>query len=181
MFYLSLLELQRDRDRFTELYETYRYRLYHTAMCILHDQALAEDAVHDVFIYIIVQFDKVPVYDDSRIGQYLIRSVKNRSINIKDRRKFEESGDYEKERQALLQNMEPDNLMILKEKYEYVIIALKSMDDRYRLPLEYLYLEEKTPQEIAEIMEIPQPTIYKRIERGHRYLLNAAKGMGSYG
>ena len=52
-FYLQLLETEEELQKFTQLYETYRKLMHWTAEGILHDEHLAEDAVHEAFLRII--------------------------------------------------------------------------------------------------------------------------------
>ena len=58
-FYLQLLETEEELQKFTQLYETYRKLMHWTAEGILHDEHLAEDAVHEAFLRIIQNFHQI--------------------------------------------------------------------------------------------------------------------------
>ena len=58
-FYLQLLETEEELQKFTQLYETYRKLMHWTAEGILHDEYLAEDAVHEAFLRIIQNFHQI--------------------------------------------------------------------------------------------------------------------------
>ena len=58
LIYLAAIDAPEDRDRFVELYETYRGLMYHVAHQILRNEADAEDAVHDAFVVLAENFQK---------------------------------------------------------------------------------------------------------------------------
>lgn len=46
-FYLALIDQPNDKEKFTEIYKTYRILMYKTAMSITHNEALANETVQD--------------------------------------------------------------------------------------------------------------------------------------
>jgi len=52
-YYLALLETEKERQIFADIYERYKYDCLHVAMSICGDNILAEDAVHNAFMEII--------------------------------------------------------------------------------------------------------------------------------
>ena len=61
IFYLSLIETQKDQSKFTQLYKQYQYLMYHIAYQILYNEQDAEDMVHKAFLKII---DHLQEYED---------------------------------------------------------------------------------------------------------------------
>lgn len=57
--YLSMLDGDDEKSKFESLYLTYRKLMFHVANGILNDEGLAEDAVHQAFLKILKNFDKV--------------------------------------------------------------------------------------------------------------------------
>jgi len=57
--YLAMLETQEDKDKMTELYETYREYLCNIAQSILHSKDDAEDVLHEAFLRIANDFTKI--------------------------------------------------------------------------------------------------------------------------
>ena len=49
-FYLSLIDSDDDKNKFEQLYLTYRQDMYKIAYSILKNNADAEDAVHQAFL-----------------------------------------------------------------------------------------------------------------------------------
>ena len=64
----------------------------------------------------------------------------------------------------------------IKERYDEVLSAMDNLDEKYSSVLYLAYVEEKTPNEIAELMGIPVKTVYTRIARGKQNLIKSVKG-----
>lgn len=87
IFYLSLIETQKDQSKFTQLYKQYQYLMYHIAYQILYNEQDAEDMVHKAFLKII---DHLQEYED--VFSYKTKNrvciiVRNLSINEYNRKK----------------------------------------------------------------------------------------------
>ena len=63
----------------------------------------------------------------------------------------------------------------IKEKYREVVEAIKTMDERYSITLYLALCEEKTVNEIADMMGISTKTVYTRLARGKKLLLESLK------
>ena len=59
VLFLSILENDDERRRFTNIYEQYHEKMEQVAMRILQEQHDAEDAVQNSFVQIIRHFEKV--------------------------------------------------------------------------------------------------------------------------
>ena len=75
--YLSVLDDRNFEEDFTEVYNTYKRLVYHTAYKIMDDSYLAEDVLQEVFLYVAKNFSKIhrencednaPVPDDAIIS-----------------------------------------------------------------------------------------------------------------
>ena len=71
--YLQLLDTEEEKQGFELLYETYRKLMHWVANNILHDEKLAEDAVHEAFLRIIKNFHKI---NDFQFLRYLWQIIK---------------------------------------------------------------------------------------------------------
>ena len=56
--YLSVLDDRNFEEDFTEVYNTYKRLVYHTAYKIMDDSYLAEDVLQEVFLYVAKNFLK---------------------------------------------------------------------------------------------------------------------------
>ena len=66
----------------------------------------------------------------------------------------------------------------IRERYDKVVAVMKSMSDIYSMTLLLYFCEEKSPKTIAELMGVPEKTVYTRINRGRALLLNKLKEEG---
>ena len=57
--FLNLLETQSDKDKFAELYETYKDLMYWIALKKTNSIEDAEDCVQETFFYVAKHFEKV--------------------------------------------------------------------------------------------------------------------------
>ena len=57
--YLSVLDDRSFEEEFTEVYNTYKRLVYHTAYKIMDDSYLAEDVLQEVFLYVAKNFSKI--------------------------------------------------------------------------------------------------------------------------
>ena len=66
-----------DSEKIRELYEIYEQPMFRIAYAILHDSALAEDAVSDAFIRIIGKLDRLKAPDSPKTKQYIVKTIKS--------------------------------------------------------------------------------------------------------
>ncbi len=59
LVYLSMIDTPEDRDKFERIYIQYRNLMYHVAYGILGNHFDAEDAVHQAFVAIIRNLQKI--------------------------------------------------------------------------------------------------------------------------
>ena len=93
-FYLQLLETEEELQKFTQLYETYRKLMHWTAEGILHDEHLAEDAVHEAFLRIIQNFHQIREIPCPKTRSFVVIIVRNVALNMQKKRKREEKGVF---------------------------------------------------------------------------------------
>ena len=68
--------------------------------------------------------------------------------------------------------------MRIIERYEKVVKAIEKLDEKYSLTLLYRYNENMSVGEIATLMGVPEKTVYTRLERGKKLLLQSINGEG---
>lgn len=89
VFYLSLIDEEKDKDKFEELYHSYKNQMTYVAMSVLHNETDAEDIVHDVFVKVATRhMDTVNQFSDEvDLRNYMLKATKNTAINWKEKRK----------------------------------------------------------------------------------------------
>lgn len=77
MIYLMMIDSENDKRKFVILYEKYRHLMLKVAYDVLRDNYLAEDAVHEAFIKVAKNMEKI-----GETKRYLITITKNSTIDI---------------------------------------------------------------------------------------------------
>lgn len=82
LLYLSIIETPEDADKFEELYTQYRNLMYHVAYQILKNHYDAEDAVHQAFVAIIRNLDKITGVNSPETRSFVVLITERKSIDI---------------------------------------------------------------------------------------------------
>lgn len=162
-----------DKEKLRLLYGKYKNRMYITACRVLGDPQRAEDAVHDAFISIAGNINKIGDVDSVSTASYLIKAVRSRALNIL------RMGLPEKEvpiDDAMAQSDESllDEIC-RKESYNEIVSAILALDERYRDVLTLYYLNDLSLSEIAELQGVKENTVKQQLFRGRRKLIDTIK------
>ena len=93
LVYLQMIESNDDRDKFEQLYNKYRSLMYHSAYRILQNREDSEDAVHQAFISIIENLEKIKDVDLPETRSFCVICCKNKALDLYRRKK--RSGEIE--------------------------------------------------------------------------------------
>ena len=78
---------EKDREKFEQLYFKYRNLMYYLAFRITNNQEDAEDAVHQAFVYIIENLEKVGPVSDSRTKSFLSVITEHKAVDLARKRR----------------------------------------------------------------------------------------------
>ncbi|WP_101696937.1 RNA polymerase sigma factor [Clostridium minihomine] len=163
--YLALIESEEDKNKFEQIYTTYRKLMFYVANKILRDEQLAEDAVHSSFLKIIQNFDKIVEIDGHKTKSYVVITVRNESINLyrSRRRKGELSLDQMEDT-----FMQPFSLP--QEDSGELIKAISELPVIHRDILKLKYIMNYSNEEIGSMLDISEDAVRKRLERARNKL-----------
>lgn len=82
LIYLQMIESEEDRSKFEQLYLKYRSLMLRVAMRILHNEQDAEDAVHQAFLSILNNLEKISSVDCLQTKSYIVVIVERKSIDL---------------------------------------------------------------------------------------------------
>ncbi len=167
-FYLTLLDTAEEKSKFEELYQEYKSTLITVAYKILKDMALSEDAVHEAFLSLARNMNKISDRNCIQIRNYLIIIVKNASYRIYNKRKEELCIDDIKETIPDIQNVEID--VEDRESQQRLMTLIKSIDEKYADVLILKYFYDFSDKEIAESLGISLENVKIRLHRGKSML-----------
>lgn len=160
-FFLSLLETEEDKQRFTELYLQCRSDIERTAKRILKNQQDAEDAIQNTYMQIIRHFEKVYRLSFDDLPFWCISIVKNEAYMIlRAKQKTVKLEEWD----IMIEGIE-----ILSE-YNDIVELFRKLPDTYRKTLEMKFLLDYSGKEIAQHLGISESAVNTRISRGRALL-----------
>ena len=162
--YLAMLESPDDKEKMSELYLTYRDYLLNVAKEILHNEADAEDVVHQAFLRVANNFAKIGVVSSHQTRNYLVIIVKGLALNLYRKRSklievpFE---DVDGTEDSLA--VEDQNFDLFE--YEDLYQAIEQLPFEQRSILYLMYYEELSVREISKALELSAGAVKKRLQR----------------
>ena len=155
-----------EKSAIEKLYIKTNRVLYGYAYNILKDKGLAEDAVHEAFIRLEKNLDKIDDPDSRRTFNYLITIVENisKTMYVKRGREFAAPlEDYSEVEENEFESA--DEVVIKREEYVLLHEAIDHLDEKYRKVMTLLYFYGMKEKEIAEELGISISNVGVRIHR----------------
>jgi len=183
----DLLEATKNGDEssFAELVGRYQNQITNYIYRLLNDYEEAVDLAQETFVR--VYFAAGRYHTNFAFSTYIYRIATNLAISEMRRRKrrklmsltglFQnEESDSDKEFDLPDEEILPDVALLDKERGEVISRAIASLPEKYRLPLVLREVEEKSYEEVAEILDLSQGTLKSRLSRGRGLLREKLKG-----
>lgn len=163
-----LIEDERDEQRFTELYLSYRKQMLYVANTVLRQQELAEDAVQEALFRLARYIKNVPTAPEE-CRAYVLTVAKNCARDLLKK-------ELNERKTAELLRLEPaeDEALFSKvarsEQYELLHRALEGMESIYRDVLFLHYQQQLSVREISELLGRKPATVKQQLTRGKKLL-----------
>lgn len=156
-----------NEDIINTLYRLYEQPMYFEAYKILHDEYLAEDAVHEAFLRLIRNREKIVVPDTPSVRSYVYKALKSAALDL-----------YRK------QKKQRENCIVLDETLENTIteeigqdlqpVFLSELPQKYASVMRCLFIDGLTVRETAAVLKISESLVRKRCERARKLLRPSA-------
>lgn len=167
LVYLSLIESDEDKSKFEKIYERYKGLMFYTAMRILNHKQDAEDAVHQAFVSIIENLDKISEPECPKTRAYVVIITERKALDITRRKskishlEFDESM-FGTETPPLETNELADAILQLPATYREIVL------------LRYYY--NYTTKEIAKMLGMTGSATQKALWRAKTMLNRVLNG-----
>ncbi len=174
---------ENDKLLVEDLYSKNKDRLFYIAYDILNDRPLAEDAVHNTFVRTIEYLYKIENSNEYQRMSFLNTVCRNISIDMynRNRKTFNRELPVDNiEEMKLASDITPLDICISKENMDSLTSAVKDLNDTYRDAFTLKYIADFSNEDISKILNISQPTLRKRLERGRVLLMKLLKGVKYY-
>jgi RNA polymerase sigma-70 factor (ECF subfamily) len=168
--YLAMLDDDEDRERFEELYLKYRQDMYSVAYKVLHNVHDAEDAVHQAFLRIANNFEKIEEVDCPKTKAYTVIIVRNVAINIYNHNK--KSSAYNVSIDTDAGSTIVDDSTFNEVDYQYLVSKITSLPDIYKDVLYLKHVQGYSNDEISQLLDVSKDAVYKRLQRAKSLLLD---------
>ncbi|MFH0749461.1 MAG: RNA polymerase sigma factor [Candidatus Gottesmanbacteria bacterium] len=155
----------KDQERYRDIMIRYEEKLLRYAEHLVRNSALAADIVQDSFIK---AFKNLQGFDSKKkFSSWIYRIVHNEAINAVKR--FHKEVKLV-EADAIWNNEKIEDDYVRKELKDKVKHCLEQMSFMYREPITLYFLEEKSYEEISDILRMPMGTVATRINRGKQLM-----------
>lgn len=134
----------------------------------------AEDAVQNAFVKITKYIDLIDFSRGEKdVKNYCFSILNNEICNVlsDNKKNFEFNEEfYEEDWYSFVEKLE------MQENYNKVVKAIEALDEKYSATLFLVFCKEKTVNEVAKMMGISKKTVYTRLARGKKLLLDSLRG-----
>lgn len=165
ILYLAVIESPRDLYTFRQIYEAYYPRMLTVALGILQNRRDAEDAVHEAFVKLIDNLEKISAPVCPQTEGYVVTIVENTAIDLYRRKRRRASVPLDEA--YIGEQADPVNEAAAVSGVDAAIAALPEL---YREPLLLKYDMGYSTEEIARLLAVKPETIKKRIQRAKAQL-----------
>ena len=161
LIYLAMIDSPDDQAKFERVYNKYRYLMLHVANKILQNHHDAEDVVHQAFIAVIENLEKIIEIDSPKTRSYIVIITERKAIDLMRQNN---------RRQTLELNKDIAGVEIPFEMDNPVATAIAKLPAHYREVLLLRFNNGFTTREIASILSISNSGVRKMIVRAKKAL-----------
>jgi len=156
-----------DREFYSIVMERYQNKLFRYAFNLIKDENKAADVVQESFIKAFINLKSFNT--KKKFSSWIYRIVHNEAINIAKEHqkeiKLPEDIDF-KSSENIEKDFEKKEIVAKVEK------CLEEMPLLYSEPIALYYIDEKSYEEISDILRIPMGTVATRISRAKILMKN---------
>lgn len=168
---------ERQREKLEKIYSLYKNKMFDRAMQILNQREDAEDAVQNCIIAISRHTECIDLYDEARTLFFVYTVISHCAIDIYRKNKKSRQSNLNIDDVAEQEgNIDIENEVLVSMELKRVVAAIEKLDFGYREVLSLFYLNEMSPREISDLLEIPYNTVRSKISRGRKKLLDSLDG-----
>ena len=167
---------------YEKLMHKYRNSVYNLVYRMVHDVHEAEDLTQEAFIK---AFNSLAQFNEEyAFSTWLYKIATNNCIDFFRKRKLQtlsldkpiQYKDSEIQQEIPDTDLNPEKTILAKERSTIIREAIDTLPEKYHSAIILRHSEEKSYEEIAEILNLPIGTVKARIFRAREMLNKALKG-----
>jgi RNA polymerase sigma-70 factor, ECF subfamily len=149
-----------DQSAMRTLYARHNVRLYHFIARMVTDAGRAEDLVSEVFIDVWRQADRFE--GRSRVSTWILSIARFKTLSALHRRRDTQIDEIDME---LIEDSAdtPEEVVLNRDRSAQLRICLAQMSRDHREILDLVYYQEKSVEEVAEVIQMPKSTVKTRM------------------
>ncbi len=149
-----------DRLAMQVLFARHHVRVYRFVLRLVRDEGLAEDVVSEVFLDVWRQAEKFE--GRSAVSTWMLSIARFKALSARRRRVGEEL-DEETAEAVEDPSDDPEVVLQKKDKGELLRKCLGNLSTEHREIIDLVYYHEKSVEEVAQIVGIPENTVKTRM------------------
>jgi RNA polymerase sigma-70 factor (ECF subfamily) len=164
-----------DKVAMQVLFARHHVRVYRFVLRLVRDQTQAEDLISEVFLDVWRQAGKFEAR--SAVSTWLLAIARYKALSALRRRPDEE---LDEEAAAAIEDPgdDPETALEKKDKGEILRKCLTALSPEHREIIDLVYYHEKSVEEVAEIVGIPENTVKTRMFYARKRLAELLKAAG---
>lgn len=175
--------LKGDQKAYTILVEKHKAAIFHIINKIVRNKEAAADLVQETFMK---AFSSLASYrSEYRFSTWLYKIAANASIDHLRKRRIQalsldrpmDTGDGTLEFEVPDYSYHPEQDLVRKQQRISIDEAIASLPDKYREVIIYRHKDDKSYEEIADLLDIPVGTVKARIFRARELLKKKLKNI----
>ena len=164
-----------DRLAMQVLFARHHVRVYRFVLRLVRNEATAEDLISEVFLDVWRQAGKFE--GRSAVSTWMLSIARFKALSAL-RRKPEQELDDETAEQIEDHADDPETALAKKDKAAVLRQALSKLSADHREIVDLVYYHEKSVEEVAEIVGIPEATVKTRMFYARKKLSEILKEQG---
>jgi RNA polymerase sigma-70 factor (ECF subfamily) len=166
---------QGDRLAMQVLFARHHVRVYRFVLRLVNDPASAEDLISEVFLDVWRQADRFE--GRSAVSTWMLAIARFKALSALRKRPDQE---LDEETAAALEDTsdDPEVAVQKKDKSDALRECLTSLSPEHREIIDLVYYHEKSVEEVAEIVGIPENTVKTRMFYARKKLAELLKAAG---
>lgn len=169
LIYLAMIDSPEDQSKFENIYNSYKGLMFYIANKILHNEQDSEDAVHNAFIKIAENIDKIgdPVCPKTKV--YVVTIVENKAIDLY-------RANQRRHKVTYLDDI--SGIEIEESNLQGLAACMTKLSPRYRQIILLKYYHGFSCKEIAKQLNITEANAIKLDQRAKNKLFQICKEEG---
>lgn len=161
MIYLQMIDTPEDRSKFEFLYMEYCGLMFHVANKILHNEQDAEDTVHQAFLKVAENIEKIGDPKCPKTQGYIVTIAENKAIDLYRRRQ---------KRQVVELSDDLPGVTAIYEGENTLAACILKLPARYREVILLRYYQGYSVKEVAAILGLSLSAASKLNQRAKNRL-----------